>query len=60
MKGLVYMNIALFVVGILVILLTLTNIVGQGKLLVKIVSEKYARIINYIIGSVFIILSFIF
>jgi hypothetical protein len=54
------MNIVLFVVGILVLFLSLTNIIGQGRLLVKVVSEKYARIINFTIGVVMIVLSFIF
>jgi hypothetical protein len=47
MKEEVNMNIALFGVGILVLFLSLTNILGQGKLLVKVVSEKYAKIINF-------------
>lgn len=53
------MNIALLIVGVLVLFLTITNILGQGRLLVKLVSEKYARIINFTVGLLMIILSFI-
>jgi hypothetical protein len=53
------MNIALLIVGILVLFLAITNILGQGRLLVKLVSEKYARLINFIVGLGMIILSFI-
>lgn len=53
------MNVMLFVIGMVVLLLSLTNFLGQGKLLEKFVNQKIARIINIIVGLTMIILSFI-
>lgn len=52
------MNWTLLIIGILVLLLSLTDILGQGRLLVQIVGKKNAKIINLITAIVFIALSF--
>jgi len=53
------MNWILLIMGILVLLLSWTGIIGQGKLLVYFVGEKKAKVINLISGFIFIILSFL-
>lgn len=50
----------LLIVGILVIILSLTGFAGQGRVTSRLFGEKNARIINIILGIVLIILSFIY
>jgi len=52
------MSWILLIMGILVLFLSWTGIIGQGKLLVHYVGEKKAKVINLISGLIFIILSF--
>ncbi len=58
-RGVVSLNVMLFVIGMVVILLSITNFLGQGKLLEKFVNPKIARIINLLVGLTMIILAFI-
>lgn len=54
------MSYPLLIVGLLVIVLSLTGVVGQGRLSSKLFGEKNAKLFNIVVGLVLIILAFLY
>lgn len=54
------MSYPLLIVGLLVIVLSLTGVVGQGRVTSKIFGEKNAKLFNIIVGILLIILAFLY
>jgi hypothetical protein len=52
------MDIFIFLIGVIGLFFSLTDIIGQGILLVKVIGKKRARVLNIVCGILLITLSF--
>ena len=51
------MNWMLLSIGLIVLFLAVTGVIGQGKLMVRYFGENNSRIVNIVVGMIMVIVS---
>jgi|GEM_PF-6869803 len=53
------MNIGVFIIGVVCIVISVSNIIKQRGLIARLLGERNSRIFNFVIGVLLILLSFL-